>query len=434
MRRTFLTLSLALGMAVPSAYAQTIRQADAAAIANRLLDHLDAQRFEQAEVMLDDTMQSQVPAARLGEVWRSLPPAGERGQAQSSQSNGVFVVVVPLQRGDVRINATVAVNPEGRVAGFLVQPGDAPEAPPVPDDANYSEADFQIGQGDTALPGTLAMPNGAGPFAAVVLVHGSGPHDRDETIGPNRPFMDIARGLAAQGIAVLRYDKRSKAHPQRFASGDYTIDDETTDDAVAAIAALRSTNGIDPARVFVLGHSQGGMMAPRIASRAQGTAGAILLAAPARPLLDILIEQNQRLSGGGSGQATPAEQALIDTLKRQVRQLRAGEVEPGDTPMGVPAHYWRSVDAVDIVGEARNLNAPMLLLHGGRDIQVTDADWQQWRSAFRRERRVTMKHYPALNHLGIAGTEPGSLAEYQTAGQVDASLINDIATWIKTRR
>src|SRR5690606_29657538 len=132
-------------------------------------------------------------------------------------------------------------------------------------------------------------PGRAGPEApapATGRALGSGPHDRDETVGPNKPFLDIARGLAAQGVAVLRYDKRTKARPQDYADGSVTIDSETTDDAVFAVAALREAPGIDPARVYVLGHSQGAMMAPRIAARSGHVAGLVLLAAPARPLLD----------------------------------------------------------------------------------------------------------------------------------------------------
>lgn len=427
-----LLLTLMLALAAPLARAQS-GSIDAAAVANRLLDHLDAQRWEQAEVMLDDTMRAAVPAARLGEVWRSLPAAGERGQAQVTRQNGMQVAVVPLRRGDITLNATIAVAEDGRVAGFFVQPGEPPKPEDVPDDAGFGEHDFTLGEGEDALPATLALPGGTGPFPAVVLVHGSGPHDRDQTIGPNRPFLDIARGLAAQGIAVLRYEKRTKAHPHAFANGQYTIDDETTNDAVLAVAALRRTPGIDVNRVFVLGHSQGGMMAPRIVQRAEGAAGAILLAAPARPLLDILIEQNRRLAGI-DGETSVAEQAFIDTLVRQVAAIRDGSAEAGDTPLGVPAHYWRSVDAVDILAEARAVRVPMLVLHGGRDIQVVDADWQLWQRGFRRNRNVTLRHYPTLNHLGIAGTGPGTLAEYQVAGRVDAGLIDDIAAWIKARR
>jgi dipeptidyl aminopeptidase/acylaminoacyl peptidase len=280
------------------------------------------------------------------------------------------------------------------------------------------------------------MPDRAHPPAhgvpAVVLVHGSGAMDRDETIGPNRPFLDIARGLAAQGIAVLRYEKRSKARPQDFASGAFTIDDETTDDAVAAVAALRATKGIDPARVFVFGHSQGAMMAPRIAAHSGHVAGLVLLAAPARPLLDILVEQNVRLAVLDDGSTSPQEAAAIATLKQQVAAVRAGgDVALQQSPLHQPATYWRSTDAVHPVDEARAVARPMLLLQGARDIQVVDADWQAWKQGLHADRDVAFRLYPTLNHLGIAVGDNEGLAGYSHPGHVDAALIKDVAEWIR---
>ena len=277
------------------------------------------------------------------------------------------------------------------------------------------------------------MPDGASaaaPVPAVVLVHGSGPHDRDETIGPNRPFLDIAHGLAADGIAVLRYEKRTRARPQDFAGDTFTMDGETTADAVAAVAALRGVAGIDPARVYVLGHSQGGMLAPRIARQSGEVAGLAMLAAPARPLLDLLLEQNRYLVGL-DGTVDPAEQAHLTRLQAQVDAVRGdGAVALADSPMGLPANYWRTFETVDPVADARATDVPLLLLQGGRDIQVVDADWRLWQAAFANDPRASLHHYPALNHLGIAGEGPGNIAEYQQSGQVDATLIADIAAWI----
>jgi dienelactone hydrolase len=274
------------------------------------------------------------------------------------------------------------------------------------------------------------LPNGAGPFPAVVLVHGSGPQDRDETIGANRPFLDLARGLAARGIAVLRYEKRTKARPQDFADGHYTVDDETTNDAVTAVAALAAAPGIDPKRIYVLGHSQGGLMAPRIAVRSQKVAGLILLAAPARPILDLLSEQNHYLANL-DGKISPEEKVFLADLDNRIAKTRGKtDVPLTDTPMNLPAAYWRSVDSVDPIAEARPLEQPMLLLQGGRDMQVVAADWQRWQSAFGHDPRVSFRHYPALNHLAIAGTGPATMTEYNTAGHVDAGLIADIADWI----
>jgi dienelactone hydrolase len=411
-------------------------------IATTLLDHLDAHDYAAAETAFGAQMAAAVPADKLQQVWESLPKmAGEatgRGEPAVATQDGVQLVTIPLHYAKGELVAKVAVADDGRIVGFMIQPAPPPPAPAAAADADFSETDFSVGDGERTLPGTLAMPKGEGQapdrlVPAVVLVHGSGPQDRDETIGANKPFLDIARGLAAQGIAVLRYEKRTHARPQDFASGDFGVDDETTNDAVLAVDALRKTPAIDPARVFVLGHSQGGMMAPRIAAVSSHVAGLVLLPAPSRPLLDIVIEQNRRLAVLDDGKTSDAERAAINALIEQVRLTRDPNTDPATTTvLGQPVGYWRSVDAVDAVVEAEaDALPPMLVLQGARDIQVVDADWQGWKAAFHDDPKVTFKLYDKLNHLGIAGEGEGSLAEYQKPGHVDAQLIDDTATWIK---
>lgn len=412
----------------------------ATGIALRLLDRLDAHDYSAAESAFGPQMAAAVPVDKLSAVWESLPAqagaAHGRGAPVVSTDAGVQLVAVPLHYEKAELMAKVAVDATGQVIGFLIQPAPPSAAPAVAADAGFIERDFSVGDATRALPGTLAMPDAthapARGVPAVVLVQGSGPSDRDETIGPNRPFLDIARGLAAKGIAVLRYEKRTKARPQDFASGDFTIDDETTDDAVAAVAALRATKGIDPSRVFVLGHSQGAMMAPRIAARSGHVAGLVLLAAPARPLLDILVEQNIRLAVLDDGKTSPQEADAIATLKQQVAAVRAGgDVPLQQSPLHQPAGYWRSTDVVHPVAEARAVARPMLFLQGARDIQVVDADWQAWKQGLQGDADVAFRLYPTLNHLGIAVGENEGLAGYGRAGHVDPTLIKDVAEWIR---
>ncbi|QDQ74709.1 alpha/beta fold hydrolase [Pseudoluteimonas lycopersici] len=412
------------------------KRPDAAATARQLLAHMDSGEYAQAEAMFGADMAAAVPVDKLQAVWESLPAqAGEakgRGEPVVESANGAQLATIPLHYAKGELVAKVAVGDDGKIVGFLIQPAPPPPAPAVAADADFHETDFSVGEGERALPGTLAMPNGDGPFPAVVLVHGSGPQDRDETIGANKPFLDIARGLAAQGIAVLRYEKRTHARPQDFASGDFGVDDETTNDAVLAVAALCKAPGIDPARVFVLGHSQGGMMAPRIAAKSGHVAGLVLMAAPSRSLLDIVIEQNRRLAVLDDGKTSDAERDAINALVEQVRLVRDPKTDPATKSiLGQPVGYWRSVDALDPVKEAETDALPMLVLQGARDIQVVDADWQNWKAAFHDDPKVTFKLYDELNHLGIAGEGEGSLAEYGTPGHVDQRLIDDTAAWIK---
>lgn len=437
MRRTMLSTFLAVSLALAAgAGAQTT---DPTALATQALDLLDAGNYAKAEALFGAQMAAAVPEDKLKAVWESLPAqVGKlqgRGDAAVSAQGGATLVQIPLHYEKAELMAKFAIDSDGKVVGFLIQPAQpaaAMPAPAVAGDANFSERDFTVGESDRALPGTLSMPKGNGPFPAVVLVHGSGPQDRDESIGANKPFLDIARGLAAQGIAVLRYEKRTKARPQDFASGDFGVDDETTNDAVLAVDALRKTADIDPKRVFVLGHSQGGLMAPRIAAVSGHVAGLVLLAAPSRPLLDILIEQNRRLAVLDDGKISDAERAAINALVEQVRITRdPGTAPSAKTVMGQPAGYWHSIDRVDPVAEAQQVKLPMLLLQGARDIQVVDADWQNWRDAFHGNPKVAFTLYEKLNHLGISGEGEGNLAEYGTPGHVDATLIHDVATWVK---
>ena len=148
---------------------------------------------------------------------------------------------------------------------------------------------MRVGGEPRALPGTLFLPNGVEKAAAVVLVHGSGPNDRDETLGPNRPFRDLATGLATRGIAVLRYDKRTKVYPESFAGlKNPTVKDEILDDVSAALEFLKSRPEIDADRITITGHSLGGTLAPRIAAANPSVSKIVILAGAARPLPDLM--------------------------------------------------------------------------------------------------------------------------------------------------
>lgn len=424
--RTMLAVALSLSAGLACAGEPATR-------AVQLLDHLQAGRVDDAESMFTPQMRAAVPAAKLRALWQSLGDLQQRGDARVSTQQGMQMVEVPLQFASAALIAQIAVDPQDNIAGLLLRPAPAAKAPAPAADARFLELEFSVPQQRGALPGTLALPKGKGPFPAVVLVHGSGPQDRDETVGGNRPFLDIARGLAAHGIAVLRYDKRTLARPQDFQQ-PFDIDDETTDDAVAALTALAADPRIDGSRVFVLGHSQGGMLAPRIASRWPQARGVVMWAAPARGLLDLLPEQNRYLLGL-DGDITAPEQAFLDALDAQIAAARSDVPAAANTlPLGVPQHFWKSIEAVDARADAKALGKPLLLVHGGRDFQITDTDWALWQAALKGRNDVAWKRYPALNHIGIAGTGPSSLKEYTQTGHVDDQLVDDIATWIEAQK
>ena len=442
-------LLLLMAMALPfgaidaaGAAAQPAGQTESATaigIADAFLAKLAAGDYTGAQAMFDETAGKSLSPEKLGEVWTALPrqfgALGTRGAARLKAQDSHRLVFYRHEFASAPLDVLVAVDARGKISGFRILPVTAPAAPPSPAaDAAFSERALRIGDETDGLPATLTLPAGEGPFPAVVLVHGSGPHDRDESIGPNKPFRDLAHGLARHGIAVLRYEKRTKARPQDFAGGQFTLREETVDDAVAALALLRRTAGIDPARVFVLGHSLGGYAAPMIARQSGGVRGLVLLAANARGLHDIVPEQVEYLAELDD-MVTEQEMQSIAALRAQrdeIEAMRGGGPAPAKPMLGLPEAYWRALLAYDPVAEAKDLKLPMLLVQGERDYQVTVAgDLARWQKGLSGQREVRIRRYPALNHLLMLGQGPGNPQEYLKPGQVDATLIADIAAWIK---
>ena len=278
------------------------------------------------------------------------------------------------------------------------------------------------------------MPVGPDPVPAVVLVHGSGPGDRDATVGSIKQFKDLALGLASRGIAVLRYDKRTRVHASTMRDlGVRTVRDETIDDALAGARLLGSTPRVDPKRIFVLGHSFGGMLVPRIAAAAQSSiAGFIVMAGAARPLQQALVEQSRYLAMA-DGTISAEERTQLDhfeQLAARIAALGPADTSKPDLIFGAPASYWLDLRGYDPPAAAVQVQKPMLVLQGERDYQVTMEEFNLWRSALANRADVTFRSYAPLNHLFVAGEGMSLPAEYNTPGHVSENVVNDIATWI----
>jgi hypothetical protein len=318
------------------------------------------------------------------------------------------------------------VNSAGLVAGFFQLPGSVNwQRPEYSQPAAFKERDVTVGDGEWKLPGTLSVPVGAGPFPAVVLVHGSGPNDRDETVGGVKMFKDLAEGLASRGIVVLRYEKRTLLYRARIGSiANFTVQEEVVDDAVKAVALLRSLAEVNGSRVFVIGHSLGAYVAPRIAEQDGKLAGIVLMAGNVRPLEDLLVEQVEYM--GIKGDQLDRAKAL---------QVKVKKLDPGDEDSpalgGLPVSYWVDLKDYDPAAAARKLAIPLLILQGERDYQVTMTDFALWKTAVGSAKGVVMKSYPSLNHLFVAGEGKSLPAEYSKPGHVAPAVIDDIAKFVK---
>jgi dienelactone hydrolase len=312
-------------------------------------------------------------------------------------------------------------------------------SPAYTNSSSFQEKEVTVGSGEWALPGTLTLPKGNGPFPAVVLVHGSGPNDRDESVGPNKPFRDLAWGLASQGVAVLRYEKRTRQYAEKMADmiDQITVKEETIEDALLAVDLLRHTDGIDPQHIYVLGHSLGGMLFPRIGLLDLGIAGFLSMAGAARPLEDVVIDQVTYLANL-DGTVSAEEKAQLEQVQKQVNQVKDPNLSKAilstDLPLGIPAAYWLDLRGYQPAQAAKDLQRPILILQGGRDYQVTEADFNLWKKALDGLNGVEFKFFPALNHLFIEGEGKSTPAEYEKPGHVAEEVVNDIAKWILAQK
>jgi uncharacterized protein len=285
----------------------------------------------------------------------------------------------------------------------------------------------------------MTLPRGSGPFPAVVLVSGSGPNDQDETVGPNHPFLDIALGLASRGVASLRYDKRTLDYPGSVNPRTFTPTQEYVPDALAAIKLLEHRAGIDPHRIFVLGHSQGGTYAPLIAKDAPEVAGVILLAAATEPLGRALLRQERYLSTlpGTIGARAKAGLPQATVIAAQVDNVARLEKDKPGTVLfgGVGPAYYLSELRYHEVATARSLPQPLLLLQGDRDYQVTVADdLDVWVAGLKGRKEVTVVQFPRADHLFLDGSGRPTPLEYDRPGHVDPKVTETIAAWARRQR
>lgn len=443
---TILTLSVACGFGLSGknpASAQDVnpRFAELTTSAQAFVKLLTEKKFDAATKDFDDTMKKVLPAKKLEEIWQSILSSAGTFQKQTgtrTASSGKYdIVFVTCRFAKAPLDVKVVFNRDKKITGLLFTPPGADYRPPayVRRDA-FQESEVRIGSGEWTLPGTLTLPKGPGPFPAVVLVHGSGPHDRDETIGPNRPFRDLAWGLASRGIAVLRYEKRTSEYAAKLASvkDTLTVKEEVLDDALAAVAFLRQQKAIDGKRVFVLGHSLGAVLCPRIGTLDPNLAGLICLAGSTRPLGVVIVDQvNYLLSLDPNMDAK--EKEPLEKLKRQATKLAdpklSKDTPVAELPLGVGFAYWQSLRDSDPVKVVAQVKPPMLILQGERDYQVRMEDFEGWKKALAGRKTATFKSYPKLNHLFIAGEGQSKPEEYAKAGHVAPEVIDDIAGWIK---
>ena len=402
-----------------------------------IVEKLIAGQVSEIVAVFGPEMAAAVPDTVLRQSWDQLTaiegPVRRVGTPRTTrQDDDVVVTVVPVQFARKSFDIRVAIR-AGRVAGLRIVPAEPNREPwSVPsyvDNAAFTETEVEIGKAPLILPGTLSLPRGRDKVPAVVLVHGSGSHDRNEAIGPNRPFQDLAQGLASRGIASLRYEKRTKVYPERFAAAHrFTVREETMEDAAAAVALMLGRAEVDAGRVVLVGHSLGGTLAPRIALEEPRIAAIIILAGATRPIPDLMVEQIEYIAAL-SGRPDAAEASV--KLRAEAARARGAKSDDAGPPIfNCPPSYWADLNAYDAAAAAARLSLPTLILQGGRDYQVTSRDLYRFKQALERHANVTIREFPRLNHLFMAGEGNSRPEEYDRPSHVDEEVIGAIAAFI----
>lgn len=296
---------------------------------------------------------------------------------------------------------------------------------------NAVQVPIRIRGKDETLKGCLTMPEDLSQKPKVVIfVHGSGQSDMNESAGTagNAPFRDMAEGLAARGIASLRYNKRYYEHADH-ATEDVTIQDEVLEDVQSAILYLEELGCCSD--IYIVGHSMGGMLAPVIAKQNDAVKGIICMAGTPRTLQELVYDQNKEAleqSKELSAKDKETQMSLIRTAVDKINSLT--ETDSGNY-LGIPACYWYSLNQLHHGEAAKELTIPILILQGSEDFQVyPEKDYEKWKELLSDKENVTFRLYDGLNHLFMKSNGKRDVTEYDVASKVSEDVISDMAEWV----
>ncbi|HEV2490288.1 MAG TPA: DUF3887 domain-containing protein [Candidatus Acidoferrales bacterium] len=413
---------------------------DYSVLGRSFVTELASRQFDKAAASFNQQVAAVLPADKLGQTWDALLTQEGAFQGITSASvaeQGAYhVVTVTCIFAKGNLNIVVPFDSASRIAGLHFVPAYEWSAPSYATPAAFHETPVTVPAGQWQLPGTLSLPNGKALFPAIVLVAGSGPEDEDESIGPNKPFKDLAWGLASRGISVLRYIKRTKQYGAKSSAdlSTFTVKEEYIDDARAAVALLGARPEIDPKRIYVAGHSEGGYIAPRIAAGDSQIAGIAILEGNTRPMEKLILDQ-LRYEASLGGQNATAVEKMIPDAEKAAAQMESPDLKPGTSVSiigaSLPASYVLDLRGYDPGAVASSLKIPILVMQGARDYQVTTADYSGWQKALAGHANTTFKLFPDINHLMISGAGPSSPQEYMQSGlHVSAEVIEALASWI----
>ncbi len=296
-----------------------------------------------------------------------------------------------------------------------------------------------VGEGtEYPLNGMLTIPESEGPVPAVVMVHGSGASNMDEKVLKLTPFKDLAEGLARHGIASLRYDKRTFVHGRKMIkAGDVTVKAETIEDAVLAVNMLKADPRVDHENIYILGHSMGAMLAPRIDAEGGDVKGLIMMAGSPCRLEDIVVRQLGQAEG-----SNPIIKGIVG-LERKIYagkfeglyQMSDEEAKKKKFAGSTTLYYFKEMGLKTAVDYLLESSKPVLIMQGGKDFQcLADVDFKGFQDQLAGRENTEYKLYPYLNHCFVTALYDDitkASKEYSLERHIGEDVFRDIAGFIK---
>ena len=288
------------------------------------------------------------------------------------------------------------------------------------------------------LSGLLTLPdNTEEKLPAVVLVHGSGASNMDEKVMKLTPFKDLAEGLADKGIASVRYDKRTFAHARKMMKAEITVEEETIEDAILAAELLRKDERIDHDRIFIIGHSMGAMLAPRIDAEGGNFRGLVLMAGTPRKMEEIVLRQMKQAGNSNSLMKWIGnlEYKLFARKFDGLYEMSDAEAKKKKFAGNVNLYYFREMGQKTADRYLLENDKPVLIMQGGMDFQVlADDDFRLFKQLLKDRENTEYRFYPELNHCFVKGIYNDILKaskEYSVEQHIPEEVIQDIADFIK---
>jgi len=407
------------------------------------IDWLKNGETEKLHAYFTKKVASKLDVEKTASIWQQITSQyGEFEQIDTTYSkeikpNLVVNCILSFKEGSLKYRLTF--NEENKIAGifFIPYKTKKPKDRETQETNEFYETKYTFKNQGFKFPAMFCYPKNQEIIATVVFVHGSGPNDMDETIGPNKMFLELAHKLAKNGIASLRYDKRTYIAKQTGnTEGLKTdIDNVVVNDAVKAIEEVKKNEELKNLKVFVVGHSLGANLSPRIAQKSEKLDGIILMAGNSRPLEDLVVEQYEYLYARGG--ISKAEKAEIKKVKKQAKNVKQLEKDLKKNPnmeLNLPltndTAFWLSISRYNPIETALSISTPMLILQGSRDYQVTRDDFRNWKKALGPRKKTNYIYYTGLNHLFIKGEGKSYPEEYNRKGDISPVVITDISKWI----